>query len=89
MRIDRFARHSGHDREDRGMRRDGIYTAILWILAADVVVGAILAVAGESLFGRTDISDFGFYMALVCGALYVFFRLLGHRLGRNEDRTDD
>jgi hypothetical protein len=82
MRRDRVVgRHSRQSSEERTMKRDGIYTAILWVLVLSVVVGAVLTVAGEQIFGRREVSDFGFYMALLCAALYVFFRLLGRRAG--------
>ena len=49
----------------------------------------MLTVAGERVFGRADISDFGFYMALVCAALYIFFRTLGRRTGGSPPDQDD
>ena len=67
------------------MKRDGIYTAILWVLVLSIVVGAVLTIAGERIFGRPDVSDFGFYMALLCAALYAFFRVLGRRPGGAAD----
>ena len=71
------------------MKRDGIYTAILWVLVCSIVAAALLTIAGERVFGRPDISDFGFYMALLCAALYVFFRVLGRRFDEPSDRDRD
>lgn len=60
-------------------RQDPIYRAILAVLVASVVAGALLTVGGEALFGSPALANAGFGMAVVCGVLYWVFRLLGKR----------
>jgi hypothetical protein len=60
-------------------RQDPIYRAILAVLAASVVVGALITLSGEALFGSRALASAGLGMAVVCLALYWFFRLLGKR----------
>ncbi|MEE8506604.1 MAG: hypothetical protein V3S40_10355 [Kiloniellales bacterium] len=58
---------------------DGIYRAILWVMMATVLLGAFLAIAGETVLHDPDISLFGAIVALIGGAIYVAFRVLGAR----------
>ncbi len=59
--------------------RDGIYLTILWILVADVLIGAVLALVGDYVLEDPAISRLGVAMALIGGALYAVFRWLGAR----------
>lgn len=72
-------------------QNEPIYRAILAVLAASVVVGALLTLAGEPLFGSRALANAGFGMALLCGALYGIFRLIGRRAQRRheEKRRDE
>ena len=70
--------------------RDGIYRTILWVLVADVMLGAVLTVAGESVLNSPALSRIGFGMAIVGAALYVFFRWLGAKEARRRrPQTDE
>jgi len=72
-------------------RQEPIYRAILAVLVASVLAGAVLTVAGEALFGSPALASAGFGMAVVCGVLYWVFRLLGRRAARRaagKDRED-
>lgn len=60
-------------------RREPIYRAILAVLVASVIAGALLTVAGEPLFASRGLANAGFGMAVVCGLLYWVFRILGKR----------
>ena len=60
-------------------RQEPIYRAILAVLIASVLAGAVLTVAGEALFGSPALASAGFGMAVVCGVLYWVFRLIGRR----------
>lgn len=62
-----------------------IYRAILAVLVASVLVGAVLALAGEPLLGSRALANAGFGLAVVCGLLYWVFRLLGRRADRRHD----
>ena len=59
--------------------RDGIYRIILWVLVADVILGAVLTIAGETVLGNPVLSRVGFGMAIIGAVLYFFFRWLGAR----------
>ena len=58
---------------------DGIYRTILWVMVATVLLGAFLAIAGETVLHDPDISLFGAIVALIGGAIYAVFRVLGAR----------
>mgnify|MGYP007059484725 CR=1 FL=1 len=78
------------DPPERGdPRREPIYRAILMVLVASVLVGAVLTLTGETLFGSRALSNAGLGMALLCGVLYWIFRLLGSRAARREGRRED
>ena len=62
--------------------RNGIYRLILWLMAATVVSGVILAIAAETLVQDTALGRFGTGLALIGGAIYGFFRWLGAREAR-------
>ena len=59
--------------------QDGIYRAILMVLVASVLLGGAVALAGELVYKDQVIAHTGAWMALICGGLYFFFRLLGRR----------
>jgi membrane associated rhomboid family serine protease len=58
---------------------DGIYRSILWVMVLTVLFGAFLAILGETLFHDQGISRLGAIVALIGGAIYAFFRVLGTR----------
>ncbi|MDJ0946180.1 MAG: hypothetical protein QNJ30_22250 [Kiloniellales bacterium] len=63
---------------------DPIYRIILWVLVADVVIGACLALAGEFIWPSDALRYSGAGLAVLAGLLYLFFRWLGRRAGRRE-----
>jgi hypothetical protein len=72
------------DRRPDDPRDEPIYRAILVVLVASVLVGALLTLAGEPLFGSRALAAAGLGMAVVCGALYWVFRFLGRRAARRQ-----
>ena len=69
---------------------DGLYRAILAVLAATVFGGAVLALAGEIYFDNTAMKHVGVGVVLTAGLVYFFFRLLGRRAARRrENSTSD
>lgn len=64
--------------------RDGVYRAILWVLVGSVMFGALLAIAGQTLFQNPDLSRFGGLVVLVTGGIYAAFRWLGWREAKRE-----
>src|SRR3546814_3842194 len=69
---------ASHRRPD-DPRNEPIYRAIIAVLAASVLAGAVLALAGEALFGSRALATAGFGLAVVCGVFYWVFRLIGRR----------
>jgi high-affinity Fe2+/Pb2+ permease len=63
-------------------RDEPIYRAILAVLVASVLTGAVLTLIGEVFFGSQALARAGLGLALVCGFLYWVFRLLGRRAAR-------
>jgi len=69
--------------------RDPVYRGIMAVLAASVIVGALAALAGETVFGSRALANAGLGMAVVCLALYWILRLRARRLSRQlEDQQD-
>jgi nitrate reductase gamma subunit len=68
------------------MPQDGIYRAILWVLALTVVAGALFAILGETAAHDPVMVRVGAGVALVAGAIYAFFRRLGAK--KNKPRGD-
>lgn len=58
-----------------------IYLTILWLMVANIVVGALLALFGERVFDSSALAYFGTGLMLVAGIVYFFFRWLGVREG--------
>ena len=70
-------------------RQDPIYQGILWVLVASVLAGAVLTLTGETLFDSRALATAGLGLAVICGALYWFFRLLGkRRAAKQRSKTD-
>ena len=67
---------------------DGIYRSILWVLVLTVVAGAALAIIGETLLHDQAVVELGAWIAVVGGAIYVFFRWLGARAARRQGPPD-
>ena len=68
---------------------NGIYRFILWLMVVTVIGGAILAIAGETLAQNPALSRLGTGMALIGGAIYAFFRWLGHREARRRSDSQN
>ena len=69
-------------------RREPVYRAILMVLVASVLVGAIVTLTGETLFGSRALASAGLGMAVICGVLYWVFRLHGRRAAQRAGRSD-
>lgn len=67
-------------------RREPIYRAILMVLVASVLAGAVITLTGESLFRSRALASAGLGLAVVCGVLYWVFRLLGRAAARSGGR---
>ncbi len=67
---------------------DGIYRTILWVMVATVLLGAFLAIAGETVLHDPAIGLFGTIVALIGGAIYAAFRILGAREAKRRAGED-
>lgn len=64
-------------------KRDPLYRAILGVLVASVLVGAVLTLAGETLFDNRPLASVGLGMAVIAGIAYWVIRLAARRAARN------
>ncbi len=71
------------------MPQDGIYRAILWIMAATAVAGAIFAILGETIAQNPIMVRVGTGISLVAGASNGFFRWLGTKEIRRRAAAGD
>jgi predicted lipid-binding transport protein (Tim44 family) len=60
---------------DGNPERDPLYRSILGVLVASVLVGAVLTLAGDTLFGSRALASVGLGMAVIAGAAYWVIRL--------------
>lgn len=66
-------------REPSDPRRDPIYVAILAVLVGSVVVGALVAIVGDTVYHSEAMRKAGAGLAVVSGVVYFVFRILGRR----------
>ncbi len=76
-------------REPPPLPGDGIYRAILWVLAASVIGGALIAIGGDTILHDPAVNRFGAITALIAGGLYAFFRFLGVREAKRREKGED
>ncbi len=74
-------------RETTPLPDDGIYRTILMVLVVSLLVGAVLALAGELVWHSPGLSQAGTWLVLASGGAYVFFRVLGAREARKRSRA--
>jgi uncharacterized protein YjeT (DUF2065 family) len=68
---------------------DGIYRTILWVMVVTVVLGALLAIVGETQLQDPALRRLGMATAVIGAAIYAFFRVLGAREARRRrDRSE-
>ena len=70
------------------MPNDGLFRAILLVLVVSAMLGAAIMLAGEYFLQSPEAALLGTWIAIVCGGLYFFFRLLGKReMRRRKNRA--
>lgn len=74
-------------RETPPLPDDGIYRTILIVLVVSLIIGAILALAGDLLWQSPGLSQAGTGLVIVSGGAYVFFRIFGAREARRRARA--
>ena len=67
---------------------DGIYRTILIVLVASLILGAIVALAGDLVLDSPGLSQAGTWLVLASGGAYLFFRVLGAREARKRARRE-
>lgn len=67
-------RHSPDSHSSVAEPRDAIFTGIMWIMIANVLVGALLMIVTETMNLPPAVGQTGLGLALVCGGVYFFFR---------------
>jgi hypothetical protein len=67
--------------------RDAIFSTIMWIMVANVLAGAVLAITGETLNLSPAFGRVGLGMAIICGGVYFFFRWLQRKEARRRSET--
>ena len=70
------------------MPKDGLFRAILLVLVVSAMIGAAIMLAGEYYLQSQEAVRLGTGIAITCGALYFFFRLLGKREMRRRKNRD-
>ncbi len=71
------------------MPRNGIYRAILWVLALTVVAGATIAILGETIAHSQAMVRVGAGVALLAGVIYAFFRRLGAKQSKRHGDSNE
>ena len=62
--------------------QDAIFTNIIWIMIANVLVGAVMVIAGATLDLPPAVGRVGLGLAVICGGIYFFFRWLQRKEAR-------
>jgi len=69
--------------------RDGIFTTIMWVLIANVMIGAVMSIAAETMGLSPAVGNVGFGLVVVCGSLYFFFRWFQRKEARRRSEQRD
>lgn len=78
------AMHSSHTDP-----RDAIFTSIMWIMIANVLAGAVMVIAGETMNLSPAVGQVGLGLVVICGGLYFFFRWFQRKEARRrQDQSD-
>ena len=68
---------------------DGLYRAIMMVLVGSVLLGAVLTLSGESLFGSRPLSTVGLGMAVLAGIAYWGLRIKARMAARRATEASD
>ena len=63
-------------------QQDSLYRAILMVLVGSILLGAVLTLTGESLFGSRPLATVGLGMALLAGIAYWGLRIKARAASR-------
>ena len=76
---------------ERPPEEDGLYRAVIAVLVGSVMLGAVLTLTGETLFGSRPLANVGLGMAVIAGIAYWGLRLKARAAARrrSEGTTDD
>ncbi|WP_420345927.1 hypothetical protein [Pelagibius sp.] len=77
------------ERPPGGPESDGLYRAIMMVLVGSVMVGAVLTLTGETLFGSRPLANVGLGMAVLAGIAYWGLRLKARAAARRTAKSDE
>lgn len=66
-------------------QQDSLYRAILMVLVGSILLGAILTLTGESLFGSRPLANVGLGMAVLAGIAYWGLRIKARAASRRAE----
>lgn len=72
-----------------GPEADGLYRAIMMVLVGSVMVGAVLTLTGEMLFGSRPLANVGLGMAVLAGIAYWGLRLKARAAARRMAKASE
>ncbi|WP_422369257.1 hypothetical protein [Pelagibius sp.] len=68
---------------------DGLYRAIMLVLIGSILLGAVLTLSGEAVFGSKPLANVGLGMAVLAGIAYWGLRLKARAAQRKaEERSE-
>lgn len=68
---------------------DPLYRAVIAVLVGTVMLGAVLTLSGEALFGSRPLASVGLGMAVLAGIAYWGLRLKARAAARRQDARKD
>ncbi|NIA71994.1 hypothetical protein HBA54_25670 [Pelagibius litoralis] len=68
---------------------DGLYRAILLVLMGSILLGVVLTLTGETLFGSRPLASVGLGMAVLAGVAYWGLRLKARAAAKRAERDQD
>ncbi len=66
--------------------KDAIFTNIMWLMIANVMVGAVLVIIGETMKLPPAVAHVGLGLALISGGVYFFFRWFQRKEARRREQ---
>lgn len=76
-----------HRPPDQRPEDDPLYRAIIAVLMGTVILGAVLTLSGEALFGSRPLASVGLGMAVLAGIAYWGLRLKARAAARRHRDT--
>ncbi len=78
-----------HQEPTQGPESDGLYRAIMLVLIGSILLGAVLTLSGEAVFGSKPLANVGLGMAVLAGIAYWGLRLKARAAQRKAEGDRD